>query len=41
MVPAVLLGAVLGRWVVDHIPERLFEAIVVTLTVGSTILLFR
>jgi uncharacterized protein len=41
MIPAVALGAVSGRWLVEHIPERVFEVLVVALTVISTVLLFR
>lgn len=41
LIPAVALGAVSGRWLVEHIPERVFEASVVALTVLSTVLLFR
>jgi uncharacterized protein len=39
--PAVFCGAVTGRWLVDRIPARLFEALVVLLTAVSTLLLFR
>ncbi|HYP13456.1 MAG TPA: sulfite exporter TauE/SafE family protein [Bryobacteraceae bacterium] len=39
--PAVLLGSLTGRWLVDRIPAKLFELLVVLLTAGSTILLFR
>jgi uncharacterized protein len=39
--PAVFVGAVTGRWVIDHISGRVFELLVVMLTAGSTILLFR
>jgi uncharacterized membrane protein YfcA len=39
--PAVLAGSVTGRWLVDRIPARIFELIVVTFTAGATILLFR
>jgi uncharacterized protein len=39
MVPAVLCGAVTGRWLVDRMPERLFEILVVALTAVSTLLL--
>jgi len=37
----VLAGAVTGRWIIQHIPTRLFETLVVVLTAVSTILLFR
>jgi uncharacterized membrane protein YfcA len=40
MVPAVLVGALAGRWVVHHAPQRLFETLVVALTAVSTLLLF-
>ena len=41
MVPAVCLGAVSGRKLVDHIPAALFEWLILGLTVVSTIFLFR
>lgn len=41
MVPAVFLGALSGRRLVDHIPARAFEASVTALTAISTLLLFR
>ncbi len=41
MVPAVLAGAVTGRWLVGRIPARIFENSVIVLTALSTILLFR
>jgi len=41
MLPAVILGAVSGRKLVDHIPARVFEASVTALTALSTLLLFR
>lgn len=41
LVPAVACGAVTGRWIVNHLPAREFEALVVALTAISTILLFR
>jgi hypothetical protein len=41
MVPAVTLGAVAGRWIVNHIPMKVFEALVVALTLISSILLLR
>ncbi|MBX5494148.1 MAG: sulfite exporter TauE/SafE family protein [Bryobacteraceae bacterium] len=40
MLPAVLAGAVAGRWLVERIPQKLFEALVVLLTAVSTVLLF-
>jgi uncharacterized membrane protein YfcA len=39
--PAVFAGAVTGRWLIERIPGRLFERLIVALTIGSTILLFR
>ena len=41
MIPAVLAGAVSGRWLVDRIPNRVFEILVIVLTAISTLLLFR
>jgi len=41
MTPAVVFGSVAGRWLVDHIPPKVFEVLVVTLTAVSTLLLFR
>ena len=41
MAPAVVLGAVLGRRIVDLLSPRLFEALVLILTGISTLLLFR
>jgi len=41
MVPAVFAGAISGRKLVDHIPMKLFEWLVVVLTALSTIFLFR
>lgn len=41
MVPAVVLGAVAGRRLVHHIPQTLFEALVVILTAVSTAFLFQ
>ncbi|HBY61854.1 MAG TPA: hypothetical protein DEH78_18700 [Solibacterales bacterium] len=40
MVPAVVAGAVTGRRLVDHIPGRLFEILVVFFTALSTLFLF-
>jgi len=40
LVPAVLAGALTGRWLVRHMSERIFEFLVVSLTVLSTVLLF-
>lgn len=41
MAPVVYLGAMSGRKLVDHIPARVFEWLVVVLTAASTVLLFR
>jgi uncharacterized protein len=41
MVPAVLLGAMSGRWLVHRVPQRVFDICVITLTAVSTLLLFR
>jgi len=41
MVPAVLLGAISGRWLVQRIPQKIFEVLVILLTVISTVFLFR
>ena len=41
LVPAVLLGALAGRWLLGRIPPNVFEALVIMMTAASTILLFR
>ena len=41
MLPAVLAGAVAGRWLVYRISQRLFEGLVIGLTAVSAVLLFR
>lgn len=41
MIPAVLGGALTGKWVIHRIPPKVFEAMVIALTVISTVLLFR
>lgn len=41
VIPAILTGALTGRWVVQHIQPKLFEWLVIGLTAFSTILLFR
>ena len=41
MVPAVLAGAMTGRWVINHIPPAVFEFLVIAMTAVSTLLLFR
>ncbi len=40
LVPVILLGARTGRWLVNHMSERVFEVLVVVLTTASTVLLF-
>jgi hypothetical protein len=41
LIPAVLVGALAGRRIVDHIPGKVFELLVVGLTAVATLLLFR
>ncbi|MBI4873423.1 MAG: sulfite exporter TauE/SafE family protein [Acidobacteria bacterium] len=41
MAPAVLAGALAGRWLVYRIPQKLFETLVVGLTALSTLMLFK
>jgi uncharacterized membrane protein YfcA len=41
VIPAVIFGAMSGRWLVHRIPQRLFEATVVILSAISTLMLFR
>lgn len=41
VIPAVMVGALTGRWIVHHIPQRVFETCVVILTAASTLMLFR
>jgi uncharacterized membrane protein YfcA len=41
MIPMVIVGAGTGRWLVYRMSPRVFEALVVALTVVSTLLLFR
>lgn len=41
MVPPVVCGALGGLWLVHRIPQRSFEAMVVAMTIVSSILLFR
>lgn len=41
LIPAVVAGAVGGRKIVPHIPDKLFEGLIVVLTAASTLLLFR
>lgn len=39
--PAVVIGAMTGRWIVHHIPQKAFEVAVLMLTAVSTLMLFR
>lgn len=41
MIPAALLGAMAGRWLIDHIHPKVFENLVIGLAALSTLLLFR
>jgi uncharacterized membrane protein YfcA len=41
MIPAVLVGAVFGSWIVHRIRQSVFETLVIFLTAVSTLLLFR
>lgn len=41
VLPTVVLGALAGRQIVKHIPMNVFEAVVLSLTVLSTLALFR
>jgi uncharacterized membrane protein YfcA len=41
MIPAVICGAVTGRWLLRAVPQRLFEILVIALTAVSTLFLFR
>jgi uncharacterized membrane protein YfcA len=41
MIPAVLLGALAGRWLVYRMPQKLFEMLVIVMTAVSCVLLFR
>ena len=41
MVPAVLAGALAGRWLIRYTPQRVFELAVIALTAVSCLLLFR
>jgi uncharacterized protein len=40
LIPVILTGAVTGKWLVHHMPEALFEVLVVLMTAASTVLLF-
>jgi hypothetical protein len=41
MVPAVLAGALAGRWLIRHTPQSVFEGLVIALTAVSCLFLFR
>lgn len=41
LVPAVLCGALTGRWLFDRIPQALFDKLVLVLTFLSALLLFK
>jgi len=41
MVPAVLAGALAGRWLIRHMPQHVFEVLVIALTAVSCLFLFR
>lgn len=41
MIPAVLAGALTGRWLIHNMPQKLFETLVIVLTAVSCLLLFR
>jgi hypothetical protein len=41
MAPAVLAGAVLGRRLVAHVPNHVFEGLVAVMTAASIVLMFR
>ena len=41
MVPAVLAGALMGRWLIERTPQKVFEALVILLTFAAAMLLFR
>ena len=41
MAPAVLVGALTGKWVLQHIEPKVFEILVILLTAISTLLLLR
>jgi uncharacterized protein len=40
MIPATVVGAITGGWIVHHIPQKLFETIVIGLSAVSSLLLF-
>jgi len=41
MVPAVILGAIAGRWVVGRTPQRVFDLLIIVVTAISVPLLFK
>ena len=41
MVPAVLAGALAGRWLIRNIEQSMFEVLVIVLTAISCLFLFR
>ena len=41
VVPAVVCGAMAGRWLLRVVPQKLFETLVIALTAVSTLFLFR
>lgn len=41
MIPAVLFGALTGRWLLARIPQRTFEVVTIALAAVSALLLFR
>ena len=41
MVPAVLAGALMGRWLIERTPQKVFETLVIALTFVAALLLFR
>ena len=41
MTPAVLVGALTGKWVLQHIEPKVFEVLVIVLTAVSTLLLLK
>ena len=41
MVPAVLAGALAGKWLIGHMPQQVFEVLVIAMTAVSCLFLFR
>jgi uncharacterized membrane protein YfcA len=41
VLPGILAGALTGKWLVQHIPQKVFEWTLITLTAISAVLLFR